>query len=128
LPNEMILSSPCQKQKSVLIIDDDYWIREALSYVLENEGCRVLTATNGQEGFEMMESSHPDLVLLDGRMPVMNGWELKQKMEADVRFKDVKVIAMSADGKHAPLMKAEAFFAKPFDLNVFVDTLKPYLH
>lgn len=116
------------KTKSVLIIDDDYWIREALTYVLENEGCEVLTAINGQEGMKVLEHNRPDIVLLDGRMPVMNGWEVQRRLEADPRLRDIPVFAMSADGKQAAPIKARAFFAKPFDLDVFVETIKPYLH
>jgi CheY-like chemotaxis protein len=62
-------------QKSVLIVDDEKNIIEMLSYNLEREGYRVLSARDGKDALEHAKKN-PDLVLLDVMMPEMDGWEV----------------------------------------------------
>ncbi|RYZ81832.1 MAG: response regulator, partial [Proteobacteria bacterium] len=60
--------------KTVLVVEDEYLIRDTLRDALETEGYQVLLASNGQEALEVLAAaSHPDLILLDMMMPVMGG-------------------------------------------------------
>jgi CheY-like chemotaxis protein len=58
----------------ILVVDDDEDVRNALSDVLEPEGFRVQTASNGKEGLQALAREIPSLVLLDMRMPILDGW------------------------------------------------------
>ena len=59
----------------ILVVDDDDTIRELISIALGDEGYEVMTAIHGREALERTVSWSPDVILLDMRMPVMDGWE-----------------------------------------------------
>ncbi|HRC75280.1 MAG TPA: response regulator, partial [Kouleothrix sp.] len=61
-------------ERPILVIDDDDAIRLTVVDVLESEGYSVATATNGADGLHVLEQVHPALVLLDMRMPILDGW------------------------------------------------------
>ncbi len=69
-----------QRKSSVLIIEDEQGLREAASAKLEQEGFTVFTATDGAAGLASAASNHPDLILLDIKMPNMNGFEMLRKL------------------------------------------------
>ena len=58
----------------ILVVDDDPAIRAVVTDVLEDEGYAVLTATDGQEGLAVLAQTTPELILLDMRMPGLDGW------------------------------------------------------
>ncbi len=106
--------------KTVLLVDDEHAILDALSGILEDEGFRVVTAGNGREALARLEERMPDVALVDMMMPGMDGRELLQAMQADARWQQVPVVMMSAVplsilSRDAPLSCAD-FFQKPFDL------------
>src|SRR5476651_1166296 len=101
--------------KKILVVDDDVPIREALTQLLTLEGYVVLTAGNGQEGLDILRSSRPDLILLDLRMPIMDGWEFKEAKDADPTFASIPVFVFSAQpGLRPPNISADGFISKPF--------------
>lgn len=63
------------RNKKILVIDDEFSLREMIKYLFTSEGAIVYTASNGQEGVQKFFQLHPDVVLLDIRMPKMDGWE-----------------------------------------------------
>jgi len=81
-----------------LIVDDNRDSRDLCAIRLTAMGCRVLTAENGLEGWRIARRSHPDLVILDVSMPVMDGCELAQHIRADDHLAKVPVIAITAFG------------------------------
>ncbi|HVG57601.1 MAG TPA: response regulator [Hyalangium sp.] len=107
--------------KTVLLVDDEHAILDALSGILEDEGFRVVTAGNGREALgRLEEGASPDVVLVDVMMPVMDGRELLREMQGDARWRGIPVVLMSAVPqsileRDAPLSCA-SFFQKPFDL------------
>jgi CheY-like chemotaxis protein len=114
--------------KTVLLVDDEHAILDALSGILEDEGFRVVTAGNGREALARMEEVKPDVALLDVMMPVMDGRELLREMHADARWRDIPVVLMSAVPqsiltRDSPLVCAD-FFQKPFDLWKLLDRLR----
>jgi two-component system, response regulator, stage 0 sporulation protein F len=105
------------KQKSVLVVDDEEVIREYFQKVLS--GYRVTTAASGEEALALLRHDRPDLVLLDIRLPGIDGIQtLKKIKEFD---KSITVIMLSAFGdrntsRQAARFGAYAFLSKPFDL------------
>jgi len=80
----------------VLVIDDIADNRELLAETLREYGLKCIIAKNGEEGFEKLVESIPELVITDLRMPVMNGFELIKRIRSDEKLKDTKVIATTA--------------------------------
>jgi CheY-like chemotaxis protein len=106
--------------KTVLLVDDEHAILDALSGILEDEGFRVVTASNGREALARLAEAVPDVALVDVMMPLMDGRELLRELQADARFRRIPVVLMSAVPqsileRDAPLTCAD-FFQKPFDL------------
>jgi CheY-like chemotaxis protein len=117
--------------KQVLIVDDDSDIRDAITQILEYEGFEVATASNGQEGINLLSGTRPALILLDLMMPVMNGWQFKSELEANPEFKNIPVIILSADGSiHQKSERAHVagYLKKPIQLDTLLTTVRTYCH
>jgi CheY-like chemotaxis protein len=102
--------------KTVLVVDDEAGITEALSELLSEEGFHVLTALNGKEALERIAERRPDLILLDYMMPVMDGSELLAALRRDSASQDIPVLMMSFIPRSSiPLdCTPTAFLRKPF--------------
>jgi CheY-like chemotaxis protein len=101
----------------VLVVDDDPTIRSSISAILDLEGYPVATASNGAEALAMVEEAVPSLVLLDMRMPVMDGWRFAGALSQ--RSIDVPIVVVTAAQnaeEWAREVGAEGFLAKPFEL------------
>lgn len=83
-------------EKHVLIIEDETDIRDAMAEVLAEAGFKVSTATNGEQGLTLALERHPDLILLDLVMPVMDGQTMLTRLRADHWGQNVKVMIMSS--------------------------------
>lgn len=79
---------------SVLIVDDEAGVRDMLSDYLSEQGFEAHQATNGKEALDMVVSAGAQVVLLDMRMPVMDGWEFLETLR---RYSDLPVIALTAE-------------------------------
>jgi len=104
--------------KRVLVVDDDPDIRELLFTALEDEGFECVPAANGQEALAAMRTFHPDVIVLDLMMPVMDGWQFVKELRA--REEDIPLVLLSAarDLKvHAKTLAAAEVIEKPFDLS-----------
>ena len=103
----------------VLVVDDDPDILQTLALCLSTEGYRVTTASNGQEALDLLHKERPACVLLDLMMPVMDGWQFVAELEQR-GWRKSPLLILSADRAvqgHAAKLRAEAFLAKPFDLD-----------
>mgnify|MGYP003499140173 CR=1 FL=1 len=115
---------------SVLIVDDQFGIRVLLSEVLQKEGYTTFQAANGVQAIEIAKNHAPDLVLLDMKIPGMDGIEiLKRLKEYDSA---TAVITITAYGEldmiqHAKDLGALTHFAKPFDIDDIRKIVKEYL-
>ena len=104
----------------VLIVDDDADTRVALADLLEDAGYDVLCAANGREALVRLSVSgvRCDLILLDLLMPVMNGWDFRQRQRAMPEIANIPVLLMSA-GAHLAVvrdeLKADGSMTKPVD-------------
>ena len=82
--------------KKVLIVDDVKDLSDALLDLVEFKGFKGITASNGAEGIEVALREHPDLILLDYRMPDMNGFDVMRKLRQDEWGKTVRIIFLTA--------------------------------
>jgi CheY-like chemotaxis protein len=83
------------KKRKVLVIDDDENLRLVLTDKLVASDFEVVVAANGKEGLEKALELHPDAILLDILMPVMDGWEMLGNLRKDKWGKDAKVIMLT---------------------------------
>jgi two-component system, chemotaxis family, chemotaxis protein CheY len=111
--------------ESVLVVDDDPAIRAFVSQALVAEGYEVQTATNGAEALNLIGQQPTHIVLLDMKMPVLDGWGF---MKAYCRQEQrAPIIVFSAHIKGSEqLLCAQAFLAKPFDLETLLDLVAKY--
>lgn len=110
---------------TVLVVDDDTSIVDVIVMALEDEGYQVLRAVNG-EALQIARDLHPDLILLDIMMPVMDGVEVSQRLRADAATADIPIIAMSAHSRlqaTSGVMQADDRLPKPFRLEHLYDVV-----
>jgi DNA-binding response OmpR family regulator len=100
---------------SVLVVDDESDIREAVSELLADEGYEVHDAGDGAEALRMAREYHPSVVLLDLMMPGMSGWEFCAQRREDPELAHIPVIVLSALGRVQGL-DAAGYLQKPFEL------------
>jgi two-component system, OmpR family, response regulator len=107
----------------VLVIDDDPSIRQMVAYVLGDAGYHVTEASDGWAALELIGRQHPDLILLDMKMPGMDGWDFVQRYHT--RYGEgVPIIVLTAAldaAQRGADVNAAAYVAKPFDLDVLVE-------
>ena len=121
-----ILNKENDMNKSILIIDDNEAIREALSWSLNENGYLNITAAHGQEAWDIMEQKGaPALILLDMMMPVMDGYEFRNKKNKHLLFRTIPTIILSAKSNlQIQLHDNEDFLPKPFDLHFLFKIIK----
>ena len=91
---------------TVLVVDDQQELRQLFAKVLENQGHRVLLASNGEEAFQVLGATIPDLILLDMAMPHMDGMSFLKLMRVRPRWSRIPVIVLS--GLMTPEQRAAA--------------------
>ena len=107
------------ESKKILIADDNENIREALTYLLEDEGHKLWLAKNGTETLKKVREIRPDILFLDIMMPEMNGYDVCRIIKADPELKDTYVIMLTAKGQVAEQERgkevgANEYIVKPF--------------
>jgi DNA-binding response OmpR family regulator len=107
--------SELKKRQCVLVVDDHPKVLRFIEIDLKLRGFEVICTTSGQEAIELVQSTKPDIMLLDIIMPEMDGFQVLEKLRS---FTQLPVIAFSASpGNHdrAINMGADDFMTKPFD-------------
>jgi len=113
---------------SVLVVDDDDTIRNFVRLSLEDEGYEVLTARDGSEALALAQQHHPSVILLDMRMPGMDGWTFSRAYD-DTPFPHAPVIVMTAEGDaraRSFAINANGCLSKPFDLEELLPLIGRY--
>ena len=117
-------------KRRILVVEDEAAIRESLGELLQDEGYEVWFAENGAQALTRLRSGHglPDLIVLDLRMPVMDGWEFRAIQKDDAVLGFIPVIAVSAD-RSAPAVtiSAQAYLQKPLDVSSLLRTIERIL-
>jgi CheY-like chemotaxis protein len=115
--------------KTILLVDDEYALVEILTELLQGQGYRVVSATNGREGLTLLPIERPDLVVTDFMMPLSDGRELLEGMRALSEFKSIPVVMMSSTTKKVALatpngaLEVSAFIRKPAPWKKLLDTI-----
>lgn len=104
----------------ILLVDDEPSIRETVSFILEMEGYRVVTAENGEEALEKIRRLQPPVVLLDAMMPRRDGFDVCRTVKSDPALATTKIVMLTALGQKADQERAMAagadfYVTKPFD-------------
>lgn len=111
--------------KKVLVVDDEPHIVKYLTVFLRDCGYETCSASNGEEGFEVLKREKPDLVTLDLQMPNETGTWFYRHMIKHKEFKDVPVIVISGiPGRHLAVSKPLAVFEKPIDRDALLAAIK----
>jgi two-component system, chemotaxis family, chemotaxis protein CheY len=111
----------------ILVVEDDADIRETIAAILEMEGYVVVLASNGEEAITAMAYRKPSLVLLDMRMPVLDGWGFARVLhERGVKVPIIVMTAAQDAGRWAREIGAQGFIAKPFDLSDLLYQVERY--
>lgn len=104
--------------RPVLLVEDDPAILGLLEELLRTEGYAVRTAMNGAEGLRQVEREAPALVVLDMRMPVMDGWGFARELKRGGISVPIVVMTAGEEGRRwANEIGADGFLAKPFDVD-----------
>lgn len=113
------------RRRRTLVVDDDRDIAELVRLALTDEGYDVVVATNGSAALEALLAAPFDLILLDMRMPVMDGWEFAQAYQAtaEPRAPVIVVTAARDTAERAAEINADGFLAKPFSLEELFETV-----
>jgi CheY-like chemotaxis protein len=87
----------------IIVADDDREVRELIIFALRFAGHKVIGAQNGKEVIQLAHQLKPDLILMDVRMPIMNGYEACKTIKAENETKSIPVIFLSARGQEAEI-------------------------
>jgi len=118
-------------KRSVLIVDDETAIREMIVLALEMAGYETLEAADGVQALRILQTRHPDLILLDWMMPGASGLEVARKIRKSPEHQALPIVMLTAredeDAKITGLSIADDFITKPFSPRELVARLKAIL-
>jgi signal transduction histidine kinase len=120
---------PGTASRRLMVVEDDKPIREALGQLLRDEGFETDLCDNGARALERLRTTAaPDLIILDLRMPVMDGWEFRATQRSDPALASIPVLAISADGSaQAKAVHAAAYLRKPLRAEELLSTVRRIL-
>lgn len=123
--------NPMFKDQCVLIADDITFNRELLKGILDNRNLNLIEAVDGEMALASIMNFKPDLVLLDIKMPHLDGYEVARKLRQDVNTKDIPLIAVSAsvvlDSASVEFSLFDDFIYKPFTQHTLLSIITKYL-
>jgi two-component system, OmpR family, alkaline phosphatase synthesis response regulator PhoP len=118
--------------KRILIVDDEPNIVLSLEYLVKREGYEAATAPDGEAALAALAERTPDLVVLDLMLPKMNGFELCERIRADPRWRETKILMLTAKGRDTEVARglrlgADAYVTKPFSTKDLVAQMNQLL-
>ena len=118
--------------KEILIVDDEPSIVVPIQFLMEQQGYNVLVAENGESALDIIYKYKPDLILLDIMLPRIDGYEVCEIVRLDPRYRDIKIIFITAKGREVEIAKglalgADAYITKPFSNIELVSKVKELL-
>ena len=119
-------------QQKILFVDDEEQIRRLLTSFLTRRGYTVLTATDGQEALDLLETETPDMVITDVNMPNIDGVELTRRLRADARLGNLPIIMLSAKVQTDEILAgyaegADEYVPKPIEMRVLAAKVESLL-
>ena len=104
--------------KKILVVDDEQQLALAIKIRLQSRGYQVVLASDGKEAIELIQEEHPDLVILDVLMPVMDGYSCLREMNTRFGRSKTPIIILTARDRMKELFELEGiedYLVKPFD-------------
>ena len=106
-------------KRKILVVDDEHEYVALLSDILTTHGYGVISAYDGQQALEIISKDKPDLIILDVKMPNMNGWEVGKIINSDTRYSHIPFLMLTACGEFDDIKKgmelgAVSYISKPF--------------
>lgn len=116
----------------ILLVDDNEMNRDMLARRLIRRGFEVMLAVDGSQGMEVARQQLPDLILMDMRLPDMDGWMAAQTIKADEPTRDIPIIALTAhamDGDRETALEAGCvdYETKPIEINRLLGKINQWL-
>ena len=118
--------------EKILIVDDEQGVIDVLMPAFRNRGYEVLSAENGLSGFKKIIENQPNIVLLDIKMPKVDGYNLCHMIKRDERLRRIPVIMLTAKTQKADILEgkksgADAYITKPFDVKDVLAMVEKHL-
>jgi len=118
--------------KKILLVEDDFMNMRLAQHILEVEGYTVLKAATAQEALEQIESTLPDLILMDAQLPDMDGMTVVRILRENAITRDITILALTAcamkgDRERMLHMGCDGHISKPIDVQDFIDTVRRLL-
>ncbi len=115
--------------QKILVIDDSKVIRMRVKDMLPTGNFEVIEAKDGLEGFNLIRTEHPNLIMLDFLLPKMSGWEVFQEIQKNQRLRSIPLVLMSGRKEEVTDKLTEpfeyfSFVEKPFDREQLVDAIR----
>jgi len=112
----------------VLVVDDDPAIRRVIAYALSDEGHRVSEAEEGGAALLAIAREHPDIILLDMKMPGVDGWEFARRYRERYGEQAAIIVVTAAQdaAQRSAEIAADGFLAKPFDLDTLTERVAAF--
>ena len=127
------MTNPTETPKPLVLVVDDYQdAREMYAEYLEFSGFRVAEAKNGQEALDKAFELHPDIILMDLSLPIIDGWEATRRLKNDDRTRTIPVVAltghaMTGQSDEAKGAGCDSFVTKPCLPDALVDEVRRVL-
>ena len=121
-----------EEPKTILVIDDDETMRQALKRIFESEGFKVLLASDGTQLSNVLDESQLELIVLDIGLPWLNGFELCKLLRENEELKKITLVFISARSSELDIRRgfelgADDYIKKPFDVNEIKNTVRTLL-
>ena len=121
-----------ERAATILLVEDNEDNRIVYSTILEFAGHRVIEATDGEAGVALARSEHPDLILMDVSIPLLDGWEATRILKADPDTREIPIIALTAhaleeDREKAREVGCDGYIAKPAEPRVVLARVEQHL-
>ena len=117
--------------KKILIVDDEPDLIKVTTFRLRKMGYDVIAGTDGEQALSLIESERPDLVLLDLRLPKIDGLDVCKRVKADPKLKDIPIILFTAStndiNENVKTCGANGYLIKPFNSEQLAAELKKFL-
>jgi two-component system, cell cycle response regulator len=117
----------------ILVAEDNLANLELMREILDIHGHEIIEAHDGSEALLQAELAHPDLILLDVNMPVMNGFEVLERLRGNPQLASIKVVALTAYAMRGDREKAlqagfDGYLTKPIDIQTLTETIETFLN
>jgi two-component system cell cycle response regulator DivK len=118
--------------KRILVVEDHEDNRQILRDLLASAGYEMIEAENGEAGVAAAAAHHPDLILMDIQLPILDGYEATRRIKSDPALKSIPIIvvtsyALSGDEDKARLAGCDAYVAKPYSPRLLLARIREFL-